>query len=49
MWILFVTIAVVIAATTTWAFLVTLLGLPFTMAYFAFMRYDEHGNQRTDL
>lgn len=46
MWCLFTAIILFMAFARSLIFLVALVVLPFSMAYFAFMRYDEHGNRK---
>ena len=49
MWCFFAAFSIFLAVTQSWIFYLALALLPFSMAYFAFMRYDDQGNYRADL
>lgn len=48
-WCLFAAMAIGMAVASSKIFLLILVVLPFSMAYFASMRYDKDGNLRADL
>ncbi|WDQ15692.1 hypothetical protein [Rhodopirellula sp. P2] len=47
-WAFFVGFIAIMAISVSWFFLLTLAGLPVSFCYFAFIRYDEHGNEKAD-
>ncbi|HAN99179.1 MAG TPA: hypothetical protein DCQ98_17890 [Planctomycetaceae bacterium] len=47
-WLMLAGFSITLSAVRSWVFLAPLAALPFCMAYFAFMRYDEDGNLRSD-
>lgn len=46
LWLIFAALIIVLAFTTSLIFLAVLFGLPGVFLYFAYNRYDEHGNER---
>ena len=49
LWAVFLAFVVMLSAFTSWFFLLTAPILPVSFCYFAFIRYDENGNEKTEL
>lgn len=47
-WVIFVAQMVALGVYMSKYFLLPLMGLPISYAYFAFMRYDEDGNEKSE-
>lgn len=45
-WCVFIFISVALAATTSWVALAVLPCLSVSFCYFAYIRYDENGNEK---
>ncbi|MGB7347084.1 MAG: hypothetical protein WBD20_22865 [Pirellulaceae bacterium] len=48
LWCFFALMVMGIAAMISWFFLFVWLTLPVSFGYFAFIRYDEDGNEKVD-
>lgn len=44
-WCLFLALVIILTFTTSRIFVVLIVGLPVMFLYFAYNRYDEHGNE----
>lgn len=47
-WVIFIAQMVTLGLSMSWYFLLPLGGLPISYTYFAFMRYDEDGNEKSE-
>ncbi|TWU19817.1 hypothetical protein [Allorhodopirellula heiligendammensis] len=47
-WMSFVCFVVLLSASVSWFFLLTLPALPVSYCYFAFVRYDDNGNEKAE-